>query len=190
MDSLMQSQAPRTLKDALSRMEVSGQAVMSIVQGMDVVQARALRMLADNGISPLKPDAWYALPAVLASFQRIFEQIGPVTVRAIGRKIPDSAPFPQDIDSLEKALCSLDAAYRMNHRGPGPIGAYRCESGPAPRSARVVSDTPYPCDMDMGLVEAMADRFRPTDALWMRLEHAPGACRKRGDAACTYHLSW
>ena len=177
-------------QDPYSHIEVLGQAVRSIVQGMDVVQARALRMLADNGISPLQPDAWYPLSAVLASFQRIFEQIGPVTVRAIGRKIPDSAPFPPAIDSLEKALRSLDVAYRMNHRGSGPLGAYRYEPGTAPRSARVVCDTPYPCDMDLGLIDALVDRFRPSDALWVRLEHAPGNCRKRGGRDCAYHLSW
>lgn len=180
----------RNPQDPYSHVEVLGQAVQSIVQGMDVVRARALRMLADNGISPLKPDTWYPLSAVLASFHRIFEQIGPVTVREIGRKIPESAPFPRDIDSLEKALRSLDAAYRMNHRGSEHFGAYRYEPGSTPRSARVVSDTPYPCDMDMGLVEAVAERFRPSDTLWLRLEHAPGSCRKRGGLDCAYHLSW
>lgn len=182
-------QSPRNPQDPYSRTEVLGQAVMSIVQGMDVVQARALRMLAEHGISPLKPDAWYPMPAVLAAFQRIFELIGPITVRAIGRKVPESAPFPQDIRTLEDAMRSLETAYWMNHRGDRNIGHHHYEPV-GPRQGRMVNDTPYPCDLDLGIIEAMADRFRPADALWVRIEHDPASCRKRGDRTCTYHLSW
>lgn len=182
---------PPRPQDPYAHMEVLGRAFLAILQGMDVVQARVMRMLAERGISPpIRPEGWYPMPVLLALLQSIHEQIGPVTVKGIGRSIPSTAPFPKDIDTLEKGLRSIDTAYNATHRGRGHIGAYRYQAGPGPRSARVVSDTPYPCDMEMGLVEALADQFRPTDALGMRLEHAPGGCRKRGDKACTYQLSW
>jgi len=172
-----------------AQVEVLGGVVLALVNGMDVVKARALRMLAERGISPLRPDGWYPMSAFLDSLQSIFEQIGPSTVRAIGRKLPDSAQLPAGIDSLERALRSLDTAYRLNHRGSGPIGGYRYEPQER-RGGRLVSDTPYPCELDMGLLEAFADRYRPHDALWVRIDHETGSCRRRDDLACTYHLSW
>ena len=182
---------PKAPQDAYANMEVQGQSFIAILQGMDVVQARALRMLAEKGISPpIQPEGWYPLPVLLAVLQTIIEQIGPATLKGIGRRVPSTAPFPRDIDTLEKALRSIDTAYHATHRGQGHIGSYRYTPGPVPRSARVVSDTPYPCDLEMGIVESLADRFRPSDALGMRLEHTPEACRKRGDARCTYQLTW
>lgn len=169
--------------------QVMGQAILSIVGGMEVVQARALRILAENGISPLKPDQWYPMANVLSAFKLIFEKIGPSTVRAIGRKVPDTARFPPDIDSLEKGLRSIDVAYHTAHRGTDPIGGYHFEARER-RSAKMMCDNPYPCDLDLGLVEAICDRFRPKDALWVRIEHDPKSCRRRGDTSCTYLITW
>src|SRR5687767_3064658 len=94
------------------------QAPFGIVSAMEVGQARSLRVLAENGIAPLRPDQWDPLPNVLIAFKLIFEKIGPSTVRAIGRKVPETARFPPDIDSLEKGLRSIDLAYQMAHKPP------------------------------------------------------------------------
>ncbi|MFL5350876.1 MAG: hypothetical protein ACJ8AT_39415 [Hyalangium sp.] len=169
--------------------EVVGQAILSIVGGMEVVQSRALRILAENGITPLKPDQWYSLNNLLNAFKLIFEKIGPSTVRAIGRKIPEHAQFPPDVDNLEKGLRSIDVAYHMAHRGSDPIGGYHYEQTDR-RSAKMRCDNPYPCDLDLGLVEAICDRYRPKDSLWVRIEHDPRSCRRRGDASCTYLITW
>jgi hypothetical protein len=77
----------------------------------------------------------------------------------------------------------------MNHRGPGDIGGYHFQPV-APRHARLVCDNPYPCDMDQGLIEAFADKFRPKDSLRVRIEHNGQGCRLRGDGACTYDVTW
>lgn len=174
---------------SLQGVEVVGQSILAIVNGMELAQSRALRILAENGITPLKADTWYPMPALLKSFQLVFEKIGPSTVRTIGRKIPDSAHFPPDIDTLEKGLRAIDVAYRMNHRGRGAIGGYRFESVDK-RNAKMVCDNPYPCDLDLGLIEAIGDRFRPKDSLWVRIEHEPKSCRRKGDGACTYSITW
>ncbi len=178
-----------TANDLFPNSQVVGQAVLSIVGGMEVVQGRALRILAENGISPLKPEQWYPLSAVLNAFKLIFEKIGPSTVRAIGRKIPEVGRFPPDIDSLEKGLRSIDIAYHGAHRGSDPIGGYHLEFRDR-RSAKMMCDNPYPCDLDLGLIEAICDRFRPKDALWVRIEHDPKTCRRRSDNSCTYLITW
>jgi len=172
---------------SLPTAQVHGQSVFVIVGGMEVVQARALRILAENGIAPLRPDQWYPLANVLNAFKLIFEKIGPSTVRAIGRKVPETARFPPDIDSLEKGLRSVQVAYQMEHKPP--VGGYHYVAVDR-RSAKMVCDNPYPCDLDLGLVEAICDRFRPKDALWVRIEHDPKTCRRRGDTSCTYLITW
>ncbi|QSQ12660.1 hypothetical protein [Myxococcus landrumensis] len=174
---------------AFQGVEVIGQSILSIVNGMELAQARALRILAENGISPLEAKSWYPMPALLKSFSLVFEKIGPSTVRTIGRKIPENAQFPPDIDTLEKVLRAVDPTYRMNHRGKGHIGGYHFE-GVDKRNAKMRCDNPYPCDLDYGLLEAITDRFRPKDSLWVRIEHDPKSCRRRGDTACVYTISW
>ncbi|GHH00138.1 hypothetical protein [Comamonas sp. JC664] len=181
--------APTLQPMSFQGIEVIGQSILAIVNGMELAQSRALRILGENGIAPLKADTWYPMPALLKSFQLVFDKIGPSTVRTIGRKIPDSAHFPPDIDTLEKGLRAVDMAYRMNHRGKGGIGGYRFEAVDR-RNARMVCDNPYPCDLDLGLIEAIGDRFRPKDSLWVRIEHEAKSCRRRGDSSCTYSINW
>ncbi len=170
--------------------EVLGQAVLSIVDGMELFKGRAMRVLAENGISGLQADAWYRQQSVLNAFKTIFEKIGPNTVRTIGRKIPANAPFPPEINTLDIALQSIDVAYKMNHRSSGQVGSYRFVRTNE-RLARMTCENPYPCEMDLGLIEAMADRFRPKDAVRLRVDHEPGGpCRHRGDESCQYLITW
>lgn len=169
--------------------EVLGTAILSIINGMEFSQSRALKILSENGITTIQGDVWYPMTGVLRAFSRVFEKVGPSTVRAIGRKVPENAQMPPDIDSLEKALRSLDLAYQMNHRGPSARGGYHCQPVGA-RHVRMVCDNPYPCDMDLGILDAFADKFRPKDSVRVRIEHDTRTCRLRGDGACTYDITW
>jgi hypothetical protein len=168
--------------------EVSGHSIHAVVEAMKLGQEQTLRLLADHGISPLERTRWYPISAVLSLYYTILREIGPGTMRAVGRKIPETAQFPADIHSVETALRSVDTAYRMNHRGSGNIGGYHFMST-GPRSVRMHCDNPYPCLLDEGLLEALSERFRPLES-WVRIEHASPACRLHGDSACTYTISW
>lgn len=168
--------------------EVSGRSVHAVVEAMKLGQEQSLKLLAEHGITPLERTRWYPIGAVLSLYQTILQKIGPGTLRAVGRKLPENAHFPADIISVETALRSVDTAYRLNHRGSGNIGGYHFMST-GPRSVRMHCDTPYPCLLDEGLLEALSERFRPQDA-WVRIEHAATSCRQRGDAGCTYTISW
>lgn len=171
------------------KVEVLGQAVLAIVGGMEIIRTKAFRILAQNGIPSLEADQWYPQQNVLDAFKTVFEKIGPSTVQAIGRKIPETAAFPPSINSIETALQSIDMAYRMNHRGAAKLGFYRFE-GAGPRQAKMICENPYPCDMDLGLIGGMADRFRPKDSLRVKVDHGPGACRHNGAESCTYSVNW
>jgi hypothetical protein len=173
----------------LEKFEVQGQAIMSVVAAMALIQHRALKILADRGITPLEKDQWYPLDRLLEAFKAIETEIGPNTLKAVGRKIPENAQFPPNLTTLEDGFRSIDVAYGMCHRGPGSVGGYHY-TPTGPRTARMLCDNPYPCPTDEGLLEAMGERFRPIDSLWVRVEHQPGGCRKQGADSCTYSLSW
>ncbi|HEX8434158.1 hypothetical protein [Archangium sp.] len=171
--------------------EVQGQSIIAVVGGLQLLKNKALRLLAENGIQTLEPLGWYPLRDALAAIHSIHEKIGPSTLRAVGRQVPEHIRFSPEVRTLEQALRALDAAYQQNHRGQvgGNIGGYRLESVSA-RSARLVCDNPYPCDFDQGILEALCERFRPKDSVWMRVEHGAHGCRQQSGFACTYHVTW
>jgi hypothetical protein len=169
--------------------EVNGETVYSIVDGMGSFKHTALSVLSENGIKDPKPGQWYSQQKWLDAFRNIAETIGPSTLFSIGLKIPENAQFPPEIDSIEKALSAIDVAYHMNHQG-GEIGHYKFISIGI-RSGKMVCENPYPCDFDRGLIEAMARRFKQKDAVRVKVEHDDKApCRKRGANSCTYKISW
>lgn len=173
-----------------SEVQVLGQSIMAMIGGMELLKSRAMKILADNGIPQLEPQGWYPMRNALTAIKSIEEKIGPVTMRAVGRKVPEHAKFPPEITTIEQALRSLNVAYQMNHRGQqtGNIGGYHFDT--AGHGGRMVCDNPYPCNFDHGIIEALCERFRPKDSVWVRVEHAPLGCRHKGGSDCTYLISW
>jgi hypothetical protein len=183
------------------RVEVNGETVLSVVAGMGAFRSAALQLLAENGIEFPEPGHWFPQQSWLNAFKVIAERVGDATLHRIGRAIPEHAQWPRAIDSIEQALASIDVAYHLNHRigrqvlydaATGTmregIGHYALR-GEGPRSARVVCDNPYPCAFDQGIVQAVAERFcAPGDRV--SVAHAVSGCRRAGDAACSYIVSW
>lgn len=182
--------------------EVNGETVLSVVDGMGAFRYRAAEILAEHGIVEPTPGQWYPQQAWLDAFRTIAEKIGNNTVYSIGRKIPSNATFPPDIKTIDDALAAIDVAYHMNHRKGGVvlfdgatgkmregIGHYIAQRL-GPKQMQVRGENPYPCDFDRGIVTAMAERFRPAEAILLRVVHADGPCRRRGDECCDYSVVW
>jgi hypothetical protein len=105
------------------------------------------------------------------------------------------------LDSIKPALASIDVAYHLNHRIGGRVlydaasGATRDGIGhyafrdEGPRAALVVCDNPYPCAFDRGIVQAVAERFCAAGDR-VAVEHLLPGCRRTGDGACRYRVSW
>ena len=169
--------------------EVNGETVLSVIDGMGSFKAQAVKILAENGISHPQPGHWYLQQAWLNAFKFIAEKIGPNTLYTIGRKIPENARFPPDIDTIGKGLSAIDVAYHMNHRG-GEIGSYKL-TDISHRSATMICNNPYPCDFDWGIIEAIARKFKPAESLLVMVKHDDSApCRKKGASSCSYLISW
>ncbi|NLF50781.1 MAG: hypothetical protein GX577_06555 [Leptolinea sp.] len=183
--------------------EVNGETVLSIVDGMGILKDKALKILSDYGIDNPQPGLWYSQQAWLDSFKQIAAKFRPLTLTSIGRKIPENAVFPPDIDEIGKALAAIDVAYHINHRidsvplfDPSTgvmsegIGHYFVKST-GPNSAIFICNNPYPCDFDRGIIDAMAFRYRPAGSNNVTITHDDEShCRKNGGQECRYIVRW
>lgn len=169
--------------------QVIGASIKSVVDGLGAFRSISDQLLSENGIADPQADRWYPFEQWMRTFASLSRRLGPATLFQIGQKIPENAVFPPHISSLEKALASIDLAYQMNQRGakPGQIGNY-VYAKTGERSATIVSNTPFPCDFDRGIIVAMANKFKG-DAR-VTVDHEYGACRNKGQASCTYWINW
>ena len=187
-----------------SGIEVIGSSVLIIVQGL-INQEFALKVLAEKGLKDINPEKWYPLQSWLDAYKTISDKIGPVALFAIGKKIPELAKWPPQVNSIETALSSLDIAYHMNHRLPGNqnamfdpktgvmqegIGHYKVVKT-GDRAMTITCDNPYPCEFDKGVITATAKKFKPADvASIIVIEDESVKCRNNGGQACVYKVTW
>ncbi|MCY3411516.1 MAG: hypothetical protein INQ03_07800 [Candidatus Heimdallarchaeota archaeon] len=181
--------------------EVNGSTVASVLAGMDMFRKIAIEKLEKVGITELINDVthWYSQKAWLQAFKLISQDVGGNTLHNIGRKIPENAIFPKEVNSIIGALASIDIAYHMNHRNRFGEILYNEETGEMIEgighyTTRQVSDSridmictnPYPCEFDRGIVITMARRFQENAIV----HHEDGECRKLGDDSCIYSVVW
>jgi hypothetical protein len=188
--------------------EVNGQTVNSVVKGFgmfkkipsDFLLAVGIGRPGPDGFVSILDDEWLSQALWLQAFRQIGSMVGMGAIHGIGLKIPECAIFPAWVTDVSSAIRSIDVAYHLNHRKEGKV-MFDVEDGtmtegighygytPDPGAKRILStcNNPYPCDLDRGILTAMALRFAP-DA---RIEHVdPDVCRKKGADACTYLVSW
>jgi hypothetical protein len=131
--------------------EVSGQSMLCVVAGMG---KSAKPLLEKYGLDKLEADKWYKLQPILDFYKEIsLAKSSLLNLHSTGLKVPDFAVFPPDIDSIQKAMLSLDEAYHMNHRG-GEIGHYR-PTTVSTHQIDIHAETPFPCDLDYGIIPTL-----------------------------------
>jgi hypothetical protein len=168
--------------------EVNGEAVLAVVDGMGAFRSRAVAILEVNAIRDPKPGLWYSQQSWLDAFKDISEMLGPDALFAIGKSIPDNAKFPPDLDTVPGALSLLDRAYHMNHRG-GEIGSYAFVQKDD-QSGVVVCHNPYPCDFDRGVIAGTVETFSPAHVVARVRHDNTQPCRRNGGESCTYLVDW
>ena len=173
-----------------ANVEVNGETINAVVEGMGAFHETALKILAKQGIADPQPGEWYSQQALLNALNIISEKLGPDALYNIGLKVPDNAQFPAGIDSLDRAVNVLDSAFHMNHRN-GKIGHYRLNAV-RETSFEIVCENPYPCEFDSGLLTALCALYKPkgsnANAAVVHDDSQP--CRKKGAGSCTYLLTW
>lgn len=171
--------------------EVNGQTILSVIKALPVGQEERRRILGKHGIQNPEAGKWYSQQAWLSAFKELAGSAGEEILFSIGQAVPENAVFPADIDTLEKALTSIDQAYRMNHRG-GEIGSYRLvEFKEKGKKAVMICQTPYPSEFDRGIISTMLRKFSPTSSHCFSVDLDPAKIsRTKGNHSCTYNIFW
>ena len=174
-----------------SRCEVWGGSLLGAAHGLEgvgVPWSQVLSLLAEAGIQQPEPGDWHPLDSYLAFLAKVEAEHGREALRSMGRAVPDTSRFPPELESLERALRLLDVAYQVNHRG-GPIGRYHLRHF-EPGRAEMLCENPYPCDLHLGILERLVERFGQRSPE-RGVVHRPGPeCRFQGAKACVFDLRW
>jgi len=168
--------------------EVNGQTIYAIVQGMGAFKSTAIKILSENGINDPKPGKFYSQQAWLNSFRKIAEKVGDATLFNIGLKIPENAIFPNELNNVHEALAAIDIAYYNNHRG-GEIGHYeytRTEE----YSGTFICTNPYPDEFDKGIITAMCRKFMSDITLICVIIDERKPVRSKGGDSTTFMVNW
>lgn len=154
-------------------------------------QSRGERVFKRHlGVTELSndPDALFSLRGYLAALRELQEQFGSPFIRKIGAMIFEKAAFPPGLDSVEKVLSTLNQAYHMNHSAgaEGKIGSYAWTPSGEHRGV-LVCDNPYPCALDLGILESAVERFAEGGKV---VHDEGGPCRYKGGDSCSYLVEW
>ena len=166
---------------------VNGESILAVTEGMGAFKRIALKILEDNNIPEPQPGNWYKLQDYLNAFKIISDKLGNATLEVIGKKIPETAVLPPDLDTIEKALTMMDAAYHMNYKN-GEIGHYAFEKK-GNSDGIMTCNNPYPCAYDKGIILGFMYRLRTRNSI-PSVEHVEGSCRMNGAEECKYKVAW
>ena len=149
---------------------------------------QAQRTLKAHGFNRIDPNRWYSQQQFLDALHDLAKGDfnAAMDMVHVGTEIPELAAWPPDVRTAEEALFNLNVAYHMYHRGD--VGEYHIKQV-GERQFVIDAHTPYPCDMDYGIIYATARHYLPENA-HLTVEHADGSCRKNGNDYCTYYVSW
>lgn len=164
--------------------QYNGAALNSFLLALGHSQPLVQKILHDFGVERIDPDRWYDAAWAISIYYAIVDQIGRGAIIAVGKRMIETAPFPPGIDDVRSVLLSLDAAYKMNARGPD-AGQITCKFEDD-FSAFLEWDTWGPCALNIGIIQGCCSRFG-AHAL---VEHGPSGCMDEGAGSCTYTVSW
>lgn len=183
-------------KSSDPRAEVLGDVVKAFLAGFPQdSRSIAQQILEKHGVTATS-GTYCPLQNFLNAMREISDKFTGQMLFRIGEQIALHASLPQGIDDLQKCLASIDVAYHLNHKG-GDIGGYKYEYlGKSENShlldrATLVSNTPYPCAFDHGVIEGFSKRFKPAGTYDVVVRHEDGGtCRRDGQSSCAYLISW
>jgi hypothetical protein len=168
----------------VEKREYSGAALNSFILALGHSDRIIRKILDGAGVDRIDPDRWYDLDWASSIYYKIAAEVGRAAVIEVGRRMIQTAEFPPGIDGVPTLLMSLDAAYRLNARGPD-IGDITCTLEDE-HAATLVWTPKFPCALNIGIMEGACTRYGAHPLI----EHAAGGCIDHGGEACIYHVSW
>ncbi len=174
----------------LKKAQVSGEFIISILNGLHDFKNEALKLLEKYGIKDPKKEEWHSFKLWLKVIEELGKEIGPTRLYILGTTFLENNEMLNHYD-LEKGLNFISGIYRKNHKD-GNIGAFKLINfNNENREAEMMSDTPYPCDFERGIIMYVANKFNPKNNKNLLVVHKDlKTCRKRGIDYCIYLIKW
>jgi len=164
--------------------ETLGQGFLAAIEMLSMVDFDPF--LTQFGVEDIVADAWYPQQLELDVLHTIYEACGKVALIQIGRRIPDVVEYGVEVKTIEDAIGLLDVGYKYNHRGPD-VGSFK-HDWLEKRTIRMTSRTPYPNDLDFGILWRLIEKFRPDDSENFSVEYDNDG--NDDPDICIYLLKW
>jgi len=126
---------------------------------------------------------------LVSCFYLVEKRIGPNTVRKAGERIYSTMPWPPQVQSLADALRFTEVAYFESHlrSPPDVVGGWRVESE-QPGVTVLIDDTPYPCNVNEGVVAGICGAFSKQKPSYTLLE--PETAKRSGGQSTRYEVKY
>ncbi|GEM_PF-4477918 len=151
---------------------------------------KLLALLKEEELEYLIRLEWTPNDTGLKLLKLITRMLGPPSLLQLGHQLSHQASFAANVTNIRQALTNLDAAYYKNYQVKEEIGHYFFTQIDE-HCAQIISTTPYSCEIDRGVIEAICHRFKPPETVFVLVEHLYHLpCRAKGGQSCTYVTTW
>lgn len=136
--------------------QVKGSAMTGFLE--NIRRESILPYLEKHGLTDIDPEAWYPhqpfldlMTDLAHNREAMFDLV------AVGMRMAENAPFPPEVDSIEKALLGFSEAHYVVYRG-GDSGIVTAEKL-SDRHIRLAFRTPQTDESGYGVTYGVARRF-------------------------------
>ncbi len=158
--------------------QVSGEFLLCFIYGSGLFSKVLLEALASHGIKNIRLGKWYPQQPFLDTMRTIQKTIGDVLLRQVGLNIGGHISLPPSVEDIPSLLDSLPKIFSMHHkRDPKHVQVVK----QADRTAQVTFNSPYPPNLDCGILTGLLERFaKPPENLTILNQGQPAECIKSG----------
>lgn len=134
-----------------------------------------------------EPGSEWPMWKLVAAFYLVEKRIGPNTVRKAGERIYGTMPWPPEVKSIADALRFTHVAFFESHlRAPVErSGQWRVDSE-TPGVTILVDETPYPCNVNEGVVAGICVAFSKQNPSYRILD--PERSKRSGGTVTRYEV--
>ena len=183
--------------------EINGQIVYSTVAAFPMARCVPARILFNKGIGKrvnkkfqIDDNEWYQQQVWLDVLKEMSSRFGDDALSRIGTRIAGIVPLPEWAKEIDSAIKFVNIAYHISHKKDGKI-MFDPDSGvmldgighiSCSRNGEeyiIVSESPYPCAFEKGIITAIVQQFKPNVSV---IHDDSTPCRKNGNESCTYKV--
>jgi len=167
-----------------------GAHIIATVEALGAYAATGYRILAEHGITDIKPDEWYPMQAFCSFFEALDRRVGASVFYIVGKAVACAVPLPPEVNNVEKALSRFDLVYKTYYKGVAWTEGWKVQIR-GDQSAKLVFRGPFPDDFVRGLAEGFIRRFArgSKSQVTVRID-AAAPRRDRGQSSTTLLASW